>query len=269
MKVLKLRGSAFRSGDHAYRLSSEGIRAYPRLADPVDPSAYPMSSERTSSGIPALDQLLDEGYWRGASTLVVGPSGSGKTLMGLHFIYNGATSGEPGVFATLQENPTQLARIVQGFGWTLAEENVHLMYRPPVDFYLDEWVYDLLDMVERTGARRIVVDSLADLEWASPDATRFREYVYSLANRCSRLGISILMTYEIPELYGALRLSEFGASHLSDNVVMLQFQRDDSIARRALTVLKTRASANRPETHEFRIGPEGIVLAREVGPGGE
>ena len=76
---------------------------------------------RASSGILALDELLDDGYWAGSSTLIAGPSGSGKTLMGLHFIFNGARQGETGIIATLQENKTQLRRIAAGFGWSLTE----------------------------------------------------------------------------------------------------------------------------------------------------
>ena len=54
------------------------------------------------------------------------------------------------------------------------------------------------------------------------------------------------MTSELTELFRVTRLSEFGVSHLSDNVVLLQYLRDDSEVRRALTVLKTRASDHQP-----------------------
>jgi circadian clock protein KaiC len=141
---------------------------------------------------------------------------------------------------------------------------VHLMYRTPVDFYPDEWVYDLLDMAERTGAGRILIDSLNDVQWASTDEIRFREYTYSLLNRCSRLGISVMMTYEVPELFGITRLSQVGGSHLSDNVVLLQFVRQGTQVKRALAVMKTRASAHLPEVREFLIAPEGIVLGEEI-----
>ena len=90
------------------------------------------------------------------------------------------------MIATLQENAAQLGRIVNGFGWSLDEEGVELMYRAPVDLYLDEWVHELLETVEATGARRIVIDSLGDLKVASTDETRFREYVYS-----SRSGVPV------------------------------------------------------------------------------
>jgi circadian clock protein KaiC len=134
------------------------------------------------------------------------------------------------------------------------------MYRSPVGIHVDEWVYDLLESVERTGARRVLIDSLTDLQFASPDQTRFREYMYSLVQRFSRQGVSLFMTSELPDLFHVRRLSEFGVSHLSDNVVLLQYIRDESTVRRALTVLKTRASRHEPEIREFRITPEGIVL---------
>ena len=60
------------------------------------------------------------------------------------------------------------------------------MYRAPVDLYLDEWVHELLGDGRSDGARRIVIDSLGDSKVASTDETRFREYVYSLLQRCSR-----------------------------------------------------------------------------------
>jgi circadian clock protein KaiC len=53
--------------------------------------------------------------------------------MGLHFVMNGARQGQPGVIATMQENPTQLQRVLAGFGWSLSEPNVAVMYRSPVD----------------------------------------------------------------------------------------------------------------------------------------
>jgi circadian clock protein KaiC len=264
LRVLKLRGSLSSSGAHAYRITSGGISVFPRLADPGEIDEYVLSDVRISSGIAALDELLAAGYWPGASTLCAGPAGSGKTLMGLHFIYNGARAGDPGIIATLQENPVQLERILGGFGWGLEEPAVELMYRSPVDVYIDEWVYDLLDTVERVGARRVLIDSLSDLQFAAPDPIRFREYIYSLSQRLSRQGVSLFMTSELPDLFHTTRLSEFGVSHLSDNVVILQYVRDSATVRRALTVLKTRASHHQPQIREFTITPEGIVLGQPI-----
>jgi circadian clock protein KaiC len=265
IEVIKLRGSDFLSGRHTYRLSGDGITVFPRLADPIRDDGYQLSEARISSGIAPLDAMLAEGYVPGSSTLVAGPSGAGKTLMGLHFIFSGAASGEAGVIATLQENPSQLERIARGFGWSLEDEHVAVMYRSPNDVYIDEWVYQLLDLVESTGATRVMVDGLSDLQYATPDPIRFREFIYSFVQRLSRSGVSPLMTSEIPDLFHVGRLAEYGISHLSDNVILLQYLRAGSRLLRTATILKSRASAHDPAIREFDITAEGIVLGPPVG----
>lgn len=261
LRIMKLRGSEFAAGEHAYRLSADGLDVFPRLADVPELGDYTFSEQRVSSGIAAFDEMLSDGYQPGTSTLCAGPSGTGKTLMGLHFIFNMASAGERGVLATLQEHPVQLERIVRGFGWSLANDAVELMYRSPVDVYVDEWVYTLLETVERTGARRVLIDSLSDLQLASPDPVRFREYMYSLVQRLARSNVSLFMTAELPNLFETTHLSEHGISHLADNVVLLEYIRQDATLRRGLTVLKTRASRHEPETREYTITTDGIVLA--------
>jgi circadian clock protein KaiC len=266
LSVIKLRGSGSMSGKHAYRLSSAGIHVFPRMADPVDLDRYGGARERMSSGVPALDAMLSDGYYRGASTLLAGPSGIGKTLLALHFIFAGAKRGETGLIATFQENPTQLDRILRGFSWSLDDPGIELMYRSPVDLYLDEWVYDLLDTMERTGATRVAIDSLGDLRASCGDELRFREYIYSLLQRCARANISVVMTQEVPDLFGVVRLSEHGISHLSDNVILLQFLRGDSRLKRALTVLKARGSAHEQSTRQFEITSDGVLLGDQFEP---
>ncbi len=264
IEVTKLRGSDFRSGRHTYRLSEDGITVFPRLADPIRDEGYRLSEDRISSGIAPLDTMLAEGYSPGSSTLVAGPSGAGKTLMGLHFVFSGAADGQPGVIATLQENPIQLQRIASGFGWSLDDERVAVMYRSPNDVYIDEWVYELLDLVETTGATRVMIDSLSDLQYATPDPVRFREFIYSLTQRFSRAGVSPIMTSELPDLFHVGRLAEYGISHLSDNVVLLQYLRSEARLLRTVTILKSRASAHDPEIREFDITADGIVLGDPV-----
>ena len=264
LRVLKLRGSDFASGEHSYRLSSDGLIVYPRFADSVDTSPYESGDERLSTGIPALDDALGDGYWSGSATLIAGPSGVGKTLMGLHFLYAGAALDEPGTLVTFQESRTQLARIVDRFGWSLTDPAITIMDRSPVDVHIDEFVYELIDSIDATGARRIVIDSLNDLMVDVDDPMRFREFSYSLVQRLARARISLMATLECPELFRITRLSELGISHIADNVVLLQHIHSGHEIKRALTVLKTRGASHTSTVREFQIAPEGITLGEAL-----
>ena len=264
LQVLKLRGSPFLSGEHAYRISTSGIDVFPRLADHQDRSPYELSGERVATGVPALDKMLGEGYWEGSSTMICGPSGVGKTLMGMHFILQGARTGQPGILATFQETPGQLGRIATGFGWSVDEPGVHILSRSVVDMYIDQWVYELLDLIDKTGARRIVIDSLVDLMVTAGDVVRFREWMYSLIQRCARRGISLMMIVEVPELFQLRRISEQGVSHLSDNVILLQYVQDGARLTRAVTVLKTRAARHEPVAHRYEISDQGLELGEQI-----
>jgi circadian clock protein KaiC len=263
LRVLKLRGSGFLAGKHSYRITAAGIEAFPRLADARDDARYETSNGRVSTGIAALDEVLGDGYWPGSTTLIAGPGGAGKTVMGLHFLYKGAELGDPGILLSLQENRTQLLQNVSRFGWAV-DGAVTIMDRSPVELLVDELAYDLLDCITDIGARRIVIDSLGDLQLSSPDPARFREFVRSLVQRCARTGVSLLFTYEIPELFRVTQLGEAGMSHLSDNVVLLQHIHDGAQMKRALTVLKSRGSGSDAMVREFHIADNGITIGEPI-----
>jgi circadian clock protein KaiC len=264
LHVRKLRGSGFQSGRHGYRVTPQGLRLFPRLADLPLAAGYSLNEDRLTTGVPALDSMIGGGLWPGSSTMVAGPSGSGKTILGLHFLHGGAEQGMPGVMATLQENPTQLARIAGSLGWPTTHPDIEVMYRSPVDIYIDEWVHNLLDTVERRGARRVVIDSLADLQLAAVDDTRFREFMYSLAQRFSRQGVNLFTTFETPSQMTTGWPSEFAVSHLADNMIVLGHFREHGNMRRSFAVIKSRASGHDPAMREFSIGSNGIAIGEMI-----
>ncbi|QUQ67194.1 ATPase domain-containing protein [Kutzneria sp. CA-103260] len=264
LQVLKHRGSACRSGWHAYRITDHGLDAFPRLSDVASATEWRGEVGRVSSGIPALDKMLNDGYWPGSSTVIAGPPGSGKTVLGLHFVYRGAELGEKCTFTTLEENHVQLGRAIRSLGWDPRDDNVVLRCESPNDIYIDQWSYELLESLEATGCRRLVIDSLTDLASACEDQQRFSEFVRSLLSRCAQSGISTLLTLDVPHLFGQHQLTQLGTSHLSDHLVLLHYVRNGPKLDRAMTVLKSRANENHPETRKFVITSEGIEVGEPV-----
>ena len=265
LQVLKLRGSGFPSGRHSYRLSADGMSVFPRLADQAEQVEYKFETRHVSSGVKSLDSVLGRGYRAGSSTLVIGPSGAGKTVLGLHFALEGAREGDTTVFATFDENPSQIAAAAASFGWSFDVPEIHLVYRSAVDLHLDEWVYELLELVESGDVRRVVIDGLANLRAAAQDPTRFQEYLYSLVQRFARNAVTFMMSLESAELFTPSRLSDVPLSQIADNVLVLQFVHRDGEYRRALTVLKSRGAKTEPRLSEYTIGTNGIELSQPAG----
>ena len=127
LQVLKLRGSGFCPANMptgCRRLASMSSRAWPtRWTRP------PTAAHRADLvGHPSLDAMLTDGYWPGR---LPGrrPLGRRQDPHGPALCRRGARRAATGIIATLQENPTQLARVAQGFGWSLAEDGIELLYR--------------------------------------------------------------------------------------------------------------------------------------------
>ena len=66
-----------------------------------------MTIERLSTGIPALDELIEGGIPRGFTVLVAGNPGTGKTILTSHFLYDGLLKGEAALYVSFSESKNQ------------------------------------------------------------------------------------------------------------------------------------------------------------------
>ena len=68
----------------------------------------------------------------------------------------------------LQENPSQLRRIVGNFGWKpnelFRDDRLNLLYASSVELQFDTLVFEISGRLERFGIRRVVIDALGDVE---------------------------------------------------------------------------------------------------------
>src|SRR6185312_13271063 len=102
LNVVKIRGIRYRGGHHDYIINTGGIKVFPRLV--ASEHYLEFKRESISSGIPALDKLLDGGLDRGTSNLIMGPPGTGKSTLALQFSLMAAARGEHVMLNTFDEN---------------------------------------------------------------------------------------------------------------------------------------------------------------------
>jgi circadian clock protein KaiC len=265
LRVDKLRGSNSIPGMHAFSIGAEGIEMYPRLLSPRVAPTYQPKVERVNSGITGLDEMIDQGFWRGSTTLVAGPSGSGKTIMALHFIREGANRGEPGLYVGFQENPSQMARIMLNLGWNATEllgnGNFELMYRSPVEMQLDSVAAEIFQRVRAGKIRRIAIDALGDLERCSMDRQRFADFIYALTQSFAVENVTCLMTTELRELFEVQHVSDQEISNMSDNLVLVGFTPGPEM-KRTIRIIKTRGSRHDNRLHELEINEKGTTVKK-------
>jgi circadian clock protein KaiC len=262
VRVEKLRGSGSIPGLHAFSISKNGIEVYPRLLTPPVTPEYSAKVERVHTAVPGLDDLIEQGFWRGSTTLIAGPTGSGKTIIGLHFICEGVLKGEPGLYVGFQENPNQLARIIASFGWQiedLVNRGFEFMYRSPVEMQLDSVTTELFQRVREGKIKRVVIDALGDLERCSIDRKRFSDFVYALTQWFAARNVTCMMNYELTNLFEVHGISDQEVSNMSDNIILLRF-REGPKMERTLRIIKTRGSAHDNNEHNLEITSKGIVV---------
>jgi circadian clock protein KaiC len=264
LRVVKLRGSHFLDGKHAFVISRAGLRVFPRLVTPAAPRAYRPEPERLQTGVAGLDALLDAGWLRGTSTLVAGPSGAGKTMLGLHFLRDGVERGEPGLLVCFQENPVQLARAMRSLGWQpdalLGPERLDLLYSSPVELQVDTIVQEIVRRIEDNGVTRVILDALGDLKNAAQDPRRYADFVYSLIQYFAASNVTALLVLEV--LPGADRRSGLWSedvSYMCDNIALLGMDLGDDLVR-TIRITKSRGSAHDGRRHLLRIGKDGMAV---------
>jgi circadian clock protein KaiC len=205
--------------------------------------------------------MMGGGLWRGSTTLLGGPTGSGKTTIGLQFALEGIRQGEPSLYVHLEENPTQLAHLIRGYGGDPEHPDLHLLYFSPVELQIDSLIDDVFRLIRESGVRRLVLDAVGDLMTASRDAQRMHDYLYALSQHFATKGVTAIVTFETarPGITGSYTI-DAPFSHLSDNIVLLEVSIEEDRTRRKLRIIKTRGSAHDPRVREVEITEEGVKI---------
>lgn len=266
MQIIKLRGQASVPGLHTFRITEDGLQAFSRTLGLLGQRKKSGSVKRLSMGIPALDEMMGGGVPEGDSLLIAGSSGTGKSLMATQFLAAGIAAGEPGIAAVFEERPNEYTARATEFGLDLQTPltagSLEVIYLRPLDLSVDEMMQEILDAVKRTGAKRLVIDSLAGFEMALAPAFRadFRESLYRMIFALTAIGITILSTLEMPETFTELLFSSYAISFLTDDIIRMRYVEIDGQLSQIMMVVKMRRGSHSREIRQYQITAHGIVI---------
>lgn len=265
IQVIKMRGQAQSLGAHTFRITEDGITIFPRaMSSSVQPPLAVSAGQRLSIGVAELDTMLGGGVPVGYSVLLVGPSGSGKSVLANQFLAEGVRMGEKGVLAAFEKSPNQLLN--KQLNAMIEQGQVGVINTRTLDLSIDEILHDLVSMIERMQAKRVVIDSLSGFELALASSFRadFRESLYRMVSVLTGLGLTVLMTAELEDRYETLRFSAYGNAFLADAIVMQRYIELSGELQRVISVIKVRASAHSKAIHFYEIHDEQLVIGKTL-----
>ncbi|HEY7064465.1 MAG TPA: ATPase domain-containing protein [Chloroflexota bacterium] len=265
VEVLKRRGAAPLPGLHPFTINTSGITCYPQLESVLPSDDVPFDpAVRAPFDLPELDAMLAGGLTQQTTTLLAGNQGTGKTLLGLQFLAAGVARGEPGLLVGLRETPAQLVAKAGQHGISLADAvergTIRLLVQPPVALDPDILAWQLRDAMTATHARRVVIDSVAELEEAVAPQ-RAHDYLAALVTLLRAEGITAILIRETFGAFGEVpAFDDEPAAVLAENVIWLRQLQARGELRRVLAVVRMRFSSHDRTIREFTVTERGLTM---------
>jgi KaiC/GvpD/RAD55 family RecA-like ATPase len=225
--------------------------------------------EILKTGINGLDELLNGGIPAGRAILVSGVSGTGKTTFAMQFLYHNALKGEPGLFITLEESKEKMVQDLKGVGMDLDKApKLKIVGGPVADMIsmtqrsgagLKDFLREIRDMVEETGSKRVVIDSINLFLMLFKTDEERRNALISLSNLLCQMGCTSLLTCEARE--NTFDLSWYGFEEfVVDGVIALYSMKRESSFFQGVTVRKMRGVNHQKNIALYKITPNGIIV---------
>src|ERR1043166_5454788 len=236
--------------------------------------------ERSPTGIPGLDTLVEGGFPKGRSILVTGEPGTGKTIFSLQFLVEGLSRGEKGIYVAADEPPFDIVEEAASMGWDLEKHiekkelailnaGTYLTTLPGSgkDRQIDiqKAIQDLAQFLNQLDAKRLVLDPAGPFVMIRDSATRIQDQTRLLMKllRTSMQTTNVLTSYAVPRT--GERSMHGIEEYLVAGALVLEMVWKNGALARSLVVEKMRCTDVKPTQVEFDIVKgAGIVVQPEL-----
>jgi circadian clock protein KaiC len=234
------------------------------------------TTERVTTGIVGLDQLIEGGFPKGRSILVTGEPGTGKTIFGLQFLMEGLRRGEKGIYVAADEDPMDILEQASSLGWdfekytanqdlAILNASAYLSSLPGTskDRHIDvhKAIADLSGFVNRIGAQRLVLDPAGPFVLLRDTTTRIQDQTRLLLKllRSSMKTTNVLTSYAVPRT--GERVMHGIEEYLVAGTIVLEIIWENGNLSRSLVIEKMRCTDVKPAQYTFDIiKGQGVVL---------
>ncbi len=259
LRIVKYRGSSHGTNDYPFLIDEHGISVLPITSLAL---AYDVSSERLSTGIAELDEMLDgKGFYRGSSILLSGSSGTGKTSFAAHFADSVCRRGEKCVYFSFEESREQLARNMRSVGLDLDQwEKSGLLTTcsaRPTAYGLESHLVSMYRTVMDHAPAAVVVDPATSLISAGT-RVEVTNMLLRLFDVLKEKQITAYFTHllEDPQGGGA----ETNVSSMVDTWLVIRNVESEAEWKRELWVLKSRGMPHSMQVREFDLTGQGVKI---------
>jgi circadian clock protein KaiC len=263
IRVVKYRGSMHGTNEYPFLIDENGFSVLPVTSLGLK---HIVSNERISSGITALDKMLEgKGYYLGSTVLVSGTAGVGKTSIAAHFAEAACKRGERVLFFCFEESPNQLMRNMLSVGIKLEtwvqKGLLQFQATRPTFYGLEMHLAVTHKVVNEFKPQVVILDPI--------NTFIIGEKEFEVKTMLMRI-VDFLKANQITALFTSLTLgesalesSDVGISSLIDTWLLLRDIELNGERNRGMYVLKSRGMANSNQIREFILTNHGVEL-REV-----
>jgi len=269
MRIVKYRGTTHGTNEYPFLIDEDGFSVLPLSGLQLD---HAVSNERVSSGVPALDDMLDgKGYYRGSSVLISGTAGTGKTSLSAHFAQESARRGERCLYLAFEESPQQLMRNMRTIGVNLEQYvkkgTLRVHSSRPTLHGLEMHLVQVHKMVSELNPTAVVIDPISNFIDNST-AIEAQAMLLRLVDFLKAKQITAVFTH-LTSGGNALEATDIGISSLIDTWLLLRDLEVGNARTKGLYVLKSRGMPHSREIREFIVTAKGIELKQVTGKAGK
>jgi len=266
LRIVKYRGTTHGTNEYPFLIDERGIDVLPVTSLGLEHRA---SSDRVSTGVKDLDEMLGGGVYRGSTVLISGTAGAGKSSLSAHFARAAAQAGERCLYFAFEESPSQIMRNMRSIGVNLEpavkKGLVRFVASRPVLHGLESHLAVIHKQVRDFKPQVLVLDPISDLT-AVGSVRDAKAMMTRLVDYLKTEGITAVLTNL--NHGGAAEATEIGISSLVDTWLLLRDIESAGERNRGMYILKSRGMAHSNQIREFILSERGIELREAyVGPG--